>query len=192
MALAVLLALPAPGWSQANSLAPAGRSLKVAVIRGANVVNPLNGKAAPVEVEVRDDEEKPVAGAEVIFQLPYMGPGGVFYGWMRTHHTRTNEQGRATSAPFTPNGEEGPFEIAVTASAGGRQGAARIAQSNSRTGSAPAAKSSHKTLWVVLAVAAAAAIGGGVAASRGGDSSAAVTTIPITVTPGVVTVSGPR
>jgi hypothetical protein len=200
----VLLGLPAPGWSQssapsnnqsepqANNLVAVKRGLKISVVRGDGVVNSINGKAAPVIVEVRDENEAPVRGAEVVFQLPYLGPSGTFYGWMRTHTARTDEQGRVTSPPFTPSTDEGPFEIAVTASAPGRQGAVKIAQSNSRSGATPAAKSSHKTLWIVLAVAAGAAIGGGVAATRGGDSTSAVTTVPVTVSPGVVTVGGPR
>jgi hypothetical protein len=190
--LAVLLALPVPGWSQSNLVAPGG-GLKIVVIRGEGVVNSITSKGAPVVVEVRDDTDKPLAGADVVFQMPYMGPGGTFYGWMRTHSTRTDAEGRATSASFSPSSEEGPFEIVVTASAVGKHTAVRVAQSNSRTGATPAAKSSHKTLWIVLGVVAAGAIGGGVAASRrGGDSSAAVAAVPVTVTPGLVTVGGPR
>lgn len=131
--LAALLALPAPGWSQSQAASP-GRGLTVAVVRGQGAVNPISGQAAPVVVEVRDEDEKPVSRAEVVFQLPTMGPSGTFYGWLRTHTTRTDEQGHASSAPFTTSNEEGRFEIAVTASAGGKQGTARISQSNSGTG----------------------------------------------------------
>jgi hypothetical protein len=170
-----------------------GQRLKIVVIRGDNVVNSITRNAAPVIVEVRDDAEKPVPSADVVFQLPSIGPGGTFYGWMRTYTTRTDVQGRASSAPFTPSSEEGFYEIAVNASAAGQHGSVRIAQSNSRTGATPVARSSHKTLWIVLGVVAAGAIGGGIAASRGGDSNGtAAVTIPVTVSPGVVTVGGPR
>lgn len=185
----MLLALPAPGWSQ--PALPTGRSLKINVVRGEGVVNSITGNAAPVIVEVRDENEKPVARAEVVFQLPFTGPGGTFYGWLRTNTTRTDEQGRATSAPFTPNSEEGPFEIVVTASDAGRRATVRVAQSNSRSGT-PVVKKSHKAIWVVLGVVAAGAIGGGIAASRGGSSSTAVVSTPVTISPGVVTVGGPR
>src|ERR1041385_1507185 len=103
--LAVLLALPVPGWSQSNLVAPGG-GLKIVVIRGEGVVNSITSKGAPVVVEVRDDTDKPLAGADVVFQMPYMGPGGTFYGWMRTHSTRTDAEGRATSASFSPSSEE--------------------------------------------------------------------------------------
>lgn len=155
------------------------------------MVNPVNGHAKPLIVQVLDDNEKPVRGAEVVFQLPVTGPSGSFYGWLRTHTTRSDEQGRAMSAPFTPT-EEGRFEVVVTASEAGRRGTVRINQSNSYSGTAPAARKSHKALWIVLGVVAAGAIGGGVAASRGGSSNSAIITTPVTITPGLVTVGGPR
>ena len=62
-------------------IAPPG-GLKIVVVQGEGAKNNLRTRSAtqPV-VEVRDDSDKPVAGAEVVFQLPPAGPGGVFNGW---------------------------------------------------------------------------------------------------------------
>jgi len=66
------------------------------VVQGEGAENNLRTRNAtqPV-VEVRDDGDKPVPGAEVVFQLPPAGPGGVFNGWMRTQTARTGPEGRA-------------------------------------------------------------------------------------------------
>ena len=70
-----------------------------------------------------------------------------------------------------------------------------IAQSNTQNGgpaSGAQVKSRNKT-WIVVGVLAAAGLTGGiVAATRGGSSSAAAVIVPITISPGPVTVGGPR
>jgi hypothetical protein len=146
-------------------------------------------------VEVRDANDKPVEGAEVVFQLPAAGPGGVFHGWMRNQTTRTNAEGRAAAAGFTPNEEPGRFNIKVTATTGQKSGTAVIAQVNTENGggNGAQAKKSRKGLWIAVAVIAAAAIAGGaVAASGDDDNSSAISTNPVTITPGPVTVGNPR
>ncbi|MGB9604559.1 MAG: hypothetical protein ACPL88_01615, partial [Bryobacteraceae bacterium] len=102
--------------------------LKVVVIEGEGAVNNIRTRSAvaPV-VEVRDENDKPVVGAEVVFQLPPAGPGGVFHGWMRTQTVRTNEQGRAAASGYTPNDQPGRFNIKVTATLGNKTGSAVIA-----------------------------------------------------------------
>ena len=198
-----VLLLPAQLWPQEVTGPKSGLvqgaatgGLKVIAVQGEGAINNTRSKNAtqPV-VEVRDEQDKPVAGAEVVFQLPAAGPGGVFNGWMRTQTARTDAEGRASATGLSPNDEEGRFNIKVTATEGKRTGTVIIAQSNSRTaGGGAAAKSgkSHKTLWILVGIGAAAAIGGGVAASRGGSESTGSTTTPVTITPGAVTVAGPR
>jgi hypothetical protein len=184
-----VLTLPLPGWSQAA----ADNALKVTVVEGEGARNSIRARSAtPPVVEVHDERGEPVSGADVVFQLPAMGPGGAFYGWLRTNAGRTDARGRVAAGTITPNDEEGRFNIMVTAKSGTKMGTLVVHQINTRDGSEARAKSSHKTLWVVLAVAAAGAIGGGVAASRRGDSSTAVVPVPVTISPGVVTVGGPR
>jgi hypothetical protein len=155
-------------------------------------VNNIQARSGtPPIVEVRDESDKPVSGAEVVFRLPAAGPGGSFYGWMRTETVRTDDRGRAAASSFVPNDEEGRFKIEVVATAGKKSGTVTIGQSNVAGAAGAKAKRSRKTLWVVLGVAAVGAIAGGVAASRGGDNTTVVTT-PMSVTAGPVTVAGPR
>jgi len=180
-----------------SELTQAPGGLKIVVVQGEGARNNVRTRNAtqPV-VEVRDDSDKPVAGAEVVFQLPPAGPGGVFNGWMRTQTARTSAEGRAEANGFAPNDEVGRFNIKVTATSGTKTTSAIIAQSNTQNGEnggGPQAKS-RNNLWKILVVVGAAGLAGGiVAATRGGGSSSTeVATIPITISPGPVSVGGPR
>ena len=180
-----------------SELTQAPGGLKIVVVQGEGAKNNVRTRSAtqPV-VEVRDDSDKPVAGAEVVFQLPPAGPGGVFNGWMRTQTARTSAEGRAEANGFAPNDEVGRFNIKVTATSGTKTTSAIIAQSNTHSGEdvgGPQAKS-RSNLWKILVVVGAAGLAGGiVAATRGGGSSSTETvTIPIGISPGPVTVGGPR
>ena len=201
LALAGALVLPAPILAQAagvaaQKLVAQSGSLKIVVLEGEGAKNNVRAKSATAPVvEVRDEADKPVAGAEVVFQLPATGPGGVFHGWMRTQTARTDAQGKAGASGYLPNDEEGRFNIKVTATSGSRTGQAIVAQSNVR-GAAGSSASSGKRRWLVpvVLIAGAAVVGGTVAATRGGNGTTTATaaTIPVTITPGAVTVAGPR
>src|SRR5258708_3866192 len=95
-----------------SDLTQAPGGLKIVVVQGEGAKNNVRTRNAtqPV-VEVRDDSDKPVAGAEVVFQLPPAGPGGVFNGWMRTQTARTSPEGRAGAKGFAPHDEVGRFNI---------------------------------------------------------------------------------
>ena len=170
--------------------------LKIVVVQGEGAKNNLRTHSAtqPV-VEVRDDADKPVPVVEVVFQLPPAGPGGVFNGWMRTQTARTGPEGRAQTNGFAPNEEEGRFNIRVSATSGTKTSNAIIAQVNSRgTGeNGPQAKSRSK-MWTIIAIVGVAALTGGIVAAKHGDSSSpsTVVTVPVTISPGPVTVGGPR
>ena len=177
-----------------QSLQPAG-DLKIIVVQGEGAQNNVRSRsAAPLVVEVRDASDKPVERAEVVFQLPAYGPSGVFNGWMRNQLARTNAEGRAESSGYTPNDEPGRFNIKVTATSGTKTSSAVIAQSNVSGAGTPQLKHDRSKMWKVLAVVGAAGLAGGiVAATRGGDSSSsAAVAVPITISPGTVTVGGPR
>ena len=180
-----------------SDLTTPSSGLKIVVVQGERALNNLRTRSATAPVvEVRDDGDKPVAGAEVVFQLPPAGPGGVFNGWMRTQTARTGADGRAEATGYAPNDEQGRFNIKVTATSGMKTTSAIIAQSNTQNGgpaSGAQVRSKNKT-WIVIGVLAAAGLTGGiVAATRGGgSSSAAAAVIPITISPGPVTVGGPR
>src|SRR5260370_11729297 len=94
----------------------AAKALKIVTLQGEGAVNDIKTKTItePV-VEVRDSRELPVANAEVVFQLPAMGPGGMFPDRGRVLTTRTNGQGQAAAAGLLPNNETGRFNIKVTA-----------------------------------------------------------------------------
>jgi hypothetical protein len=192
------LALPYPGWSQQvsgpkSNLVQGAGGLKIVVIQGEGATNNIRTKAVTLPVvEVRDDNDKPVANAEVIFQLPAAGPGGVFNGWMRNQTVRSNAQGQAGADGLTPNDEEGRFNIKVTATSGTKTGSVIIGQSNVRGAGGAQAKSGRKTLWIVLGVIAVGGIAGGVAATRGDSNTTTVVTVPVTITAGPVTVGNPR
>ena len=116
-----------------TALTAAAQDLKIVTLQGEGAVNDIKSKTVtePV-VEVRDSRELPVADAEVVFQLPAMGPGGIFPDRSRVLVTRTNGQGQAAAAGLLPNNETGRFNIKVTAGSSGRTASAIIAQSNSR------------------------------------------------------------
>jgi hypothetical protein len=198
--LSALLLAPAGSWAQQTSgpkstLVQETGSLKIVVIEGEGAMNNIRSRTATQPlVEVRDENDKPVEGAEVVFQLPAAGPGGVFHGWMRNQTARTNAEGRAAASGFTPNEEPGRFNIKVTATTGTKTGTAVIAQSNTLNGvGGSQARKSRRNLWIAIGVIAAAAIVGGVVAASGDDDdSPAAATNPITITPGPVTVGNPR
>jgi len=180
-----------------SELTQAPGGLKIVVVQGEGARNNVRTRSAtqPV-VEVRDDSDKPVAGAEVVFQLPPAGPGGVFNGWMRNQTARSSAEGRAETNGFTPNDEAGRFNIKVTATSGTKSSSAIISQSNTANGSGGGDgkqfKSKHKLLTVVLIVGAAGLAGGIVAATRGGSSTPPTPPTPITVGAGPITIGGPR
>jgi hypothetical protein len=173
-----------------------GGDLKIVVVQGEGALNNIRTRsAAPLIVEVRDAADKPVAGAEVVFQLPPAGPGGVFNGWMRNQTARTNPEGRAETNGFTPNDEAGRFNIKVTATSGTKSSSAIIAQTNTPNGSGGTGTQakSKSNLWKVLLVVGAAGLAGGiVAATRGGSSTPVTPPTPITITAGPITIGGPR
>lgn len=197
---------PAPEKPQPGTPAPAPQPappapteppgvLKLVVIQGEGAINNIRTRSATAPiVEVRDENDKPVAGAEVIFQLPPAGPGGVFHGWMRSQTVRSDAQGRAAATGYAPNDQAGRFNIKVTASLGNKTGAVVIGQSNAdRGGSGPGMANGRSGWWkIALGVGSAGAVIGAVAATRNGGGSAPAAGNPITITPGPISVGSPR
>lgn len=201
LVLTAAMLLPSSIFPQQNALKPAlppvqptTDGLKIVIIKGANSTNSILRKFAeqPI-VEIRDADDKPVAGAEVIFQTPWSGPGAAFDDWLRALVVQTGPDGRAATRGLAPNNEEGQFNIKVMANYQGKSVVAVIPQTNVLgKRSQNVTSNSHKNLWIALAVLGAGAIAaGGVAASRGGGSPAAIAN-PVTITSGGITVGGPR
>jgi hypothetical protein len=195
------MALPGPICAQqagAAAAAPAQPGdLKIVVLEGEGAKNFTKSRSGVnAVVEVRDQADKAVPNAEVVFQLPAAGPGGVFNGWMRTQTTRTDEKGQAGTNGFTPNDQEGRFNIKVTATAGTKSAGAVIAQANVKGAGGDPTMSNGKSNWWkwALGVGATGAVIGIVAGTRdnGTKTAAAATPIPVTISPGAVSVGGPR
>ena len=108
----------------------------------------------------------------------------------------TDREGRAAAIGLKPNRVEGPFQIIVTVSAGGRTGRAEVRETNTLAGGDRAMKSGHGRLLGILLAVAGAAGGGIFAATRGGggssSSSATAAAVPTTLSAGTVTIGGPR
>ncbi|BDC52827.1 hypothetical protein F183_A51420 [Bryobacterales bacterium F-183] len=166
VACTVLLAAPP---AQMRALAQTQQQdaplYKLVILRGENAQNNIKkGRATRPVVEVRDRNNKPVAGVAVVFALPTSGPSGTFVGGGQMTTVTTNNLGQA-SASFTPNQVPGQYNINVSTSSGGQSVAVQIATANVLATAAVTAT----TLAVILGVVAAAGVGTAVALT-GGDN----------------------
>jgi hypothetical protein len=172
-----------------------GGGLKILTLSGAGAVNSISSRkvTAPI-VEVRDNTNRPVENARVVFELPATGAGATFPKNQFIHETFTDPRGQAAAPEFQIN-QAGSFKIAVKAYAGDRTGSAEIRQTNSFKEAPPEKLSSGGGLskkWLILG-----AVGAGVAvaailAAGGGEAAAAAAIPPIGVNTGPITVGAPR
>jgi hypothetical protein len=149
----------------------AAGEMKIVVIEGDGGANILKGKVAvkPV-VEVRDQWNIPIAGAQVTFDPPSGKPGVTFVSGKKDESVVTDINGRATTGALKPIGK-GQFKIRIRASYHGDAASTTIMQTNYGTAEsargavripgpyANAMTGATKTLVVVGVVAAAAAVG---------------------------------
>ena len=106
---ALVLAFPCMAMAQIASL-------QIRVLEGEGAAHPAGAHISrPLTVEVSDELGQPVAGAEVSFQLPPEGPGGLFSNGLRTDFTITDASGRATIQSIQLNRIGGQFRILITA-----------------------------------------------------------------------------
>jgi hypothetical protein len=157
--------------------------LHIVVVEGQGAINNARTHTGrdPV-VEIRDGDNKPVAGATVTFQAPTTGPSAVFATGNGTFIIQSDASGRAAARGLRPNSSKGPFQIRVTASLEGQTDSAVINQTNAL----PVEAKSSKKVWIAVLVAGAAA-GGAVAAthSKGNSPAAAATNTQTgSITPG--------
>jgi hypothetical protein len=180
----------ATAWAQAPPLAPTPR-LEIVVVEGEGAINNLKDQTihSPV-VQVQDENQKPIAGAAVVFFLPNQGPGGTFFDGTRSLTVTTDAQGRATIRGIHFNRVSGQMQIRVTASSGGQTATAIITQTNvGGPGGGPGVSTTAKVIIIVAIAAGVTA--GAILATRGGSSSSTPATPPITITPGTPTVGAP-
>ncbi len=157
------------GWQPFNRIAMAqdtsSDDLKIVIIAGDGFTNNIKKRTAREEiVEVRDRNNKPVAGAAVVFALPGSGPGGAFAHGVQTLTVSTDQAGRAT-ATIKPNGVPGQFKTTVTASFGGLTAAAvTISQTNAFLAAGAAAGAAGGISGTTIAIGAAVAAGAAITA----------------------------
>src|SRR5690348_5002764 len=82
--------------------------LQILVIGGEGSINNVKQRTArePI-VEVRDRNNRPVAGAVVLFEAPRSGASGTFTGGSSSLRVTTDAQGRAAGQGFRPNTQTG-------------------------------------------------------------------------------------
>lgn len=189
-------------WAQTPMRAAQAESvpkLQIIVLEGEGAINNIRQRTArEPTVQVQDENERPVAGAVVVFSLPDRGASGVFANGQTSVTVLTDQQGRAAGTGLRPNSVQGDFQVRVSASHQGRTASAIINQTNTLGGAqAPKAGISGKTIGLLLAIAGGAAAGGVVAASRGGSKAAPPPVspppgpTPTTITAGTPTISPP-
>jgi len=187
VSLSLGLLIPLPGQQ--------GGWLKLTAIEGEGAFNNIRQKEAhnPV-VEVRDEQDRLVAGANVTFLLPYDGPTGAFAGGKREYTATTDANGKAAAAGLRPNSIEGRYNMKVTASLGGREGSLVISQSNTLAGGVTSGQKSHAKTYLILGVIGAAGAGLGLGLGRGSGKSAATPPppTPTSVSVGAITIGGPQ
>ncbi len=193
-------AQPAPAQVPAIAPLPVEQSLKVVPLAGKDEMNDLERKImAPLVVQVLDQNDRPVEGAEVVFRFPVSGPGAVFPGGKAAQTARTNGQGQVAALNWMANGQVGRFEVHVSASYGNQIGDTTFSMANVLRVVQKHGKSEKKggwfsPTWVKVAVigGAAALVVGIVLATRGGGGHSTSGNPTVTVTPGSPTVGGPQ
>ncbi|HEY6344827.1 MAG TPA: hypothetical protein VIY49_25300 [Bryobacteraceae bacterium] len=188
--------LTLPVWSQAPPPAPgpAQARLNIVVVEGESAINNVKGRVnrEPI-VLIVDENQRPLAGAAVVFLLPSSGPGGSFVDGSKTLTVSTDAQGRAVAAGIHRNNLSGQMQIRVTASFGGQTVSTVITQTNVAGGSA--GLSTTAKVLIVIGVAGGAAAGA-ILATRGGSSSSSSSSGPtapsaISITAGTPSVNHP-
>jgi hypothetical protein len=159
------------------------------VLRGENAQNNVKkGRATKQVVEVRDRNNKPVAGVLLTFSLPKSGASGVFVDGSQVTTVTTGPTGQA-AVTMQPNSVAGSFNIEVSGNVGGQPVNGQIAQTNA----AAAAGMSGATIGILAAVAAGAAVGLAVGLSSSGSSSSTPATPGVRIGVGTgVTILPPR
>ena len=176
---------------------PMMRSLKVTALAGNGDMNDLErGLMAPLVVQVLDQNDRPVEGAEVVFRFPLNGPGATFRGGNTSQTVRTNGQGQAAAMNWIANNQVGTFSVSVNASYGNQLGETTVSMSNVTRIADDGKKRRKQASWysskwfkVALIAGGAATAVGIVLATRGGTPAPPP---PITITPGSPSVGGPH
>jgi hypothetical protein len=190
---------PSPQPGQPAPALPVVQGLKIVPLAGKGEMNDLERHVmAPLVIEVLDQNDRPVEGAEVVFRFPINGPGATFPGGRTSQTTRTNGQGQAAGMNWVANNQVGAFDVHVTATYGNQTGETTVSMSNVNK-IVEEGKKTQKNggwwspRWVKLAiVGGTVALAAGVVLATRGGSTATTAKPPITITHGPPTVGGPH
>ena len=191
---------PSPQPGQPASALPVVQGLKIVPLAGKGEMNDLERHImAPLVLEVLDQNDRPVEGAEVVFRFPINGPGAVFPGGKTSQTARTNGQGQAAAMNWTANNQVGSFDVHVTVNYGNQVGETTVSMSNVNRIVEEGRKTQKNAgwwspRWVKLAIlgGTVALAAGVVLATRGSGTTTAAGQPTITITPGPHTVGGPH
>jgi hypothetical protein len=188
--------IPAPPTPvQPPAQLPVEQSLKILVLAGNGEMNDLERRVmAPLVVQVVDQNQRPLEGAEVVFRFPLNGPSATFAGGKTSLTVRTSGTGQAPALNWMANGQVGTFEVHVNATYGNQVGETTLSMENVTRIDEAKKTAKHESLWshrwfkIAVIGGAAAAIGIGVyLATRGGKSGSTVT-----INPGPPNVGAPQ
>jgi hypothetical protein len=205
-ALIFLLAVPSGAHGQQAqpqvkpmAQLPIVQNLKVVALAGKDEMNDLERHVmAPLVVEVLDQNDRPVEGADVVFRFPLQGPSATFPDQKTSQTARTNAQGEAAARNWTANNQVGTFQVHATATYGNQMGETTFSMSNVTRIVEIKKNRKHQNWWstrkfkiAVIAGGAAAVTAIVLAKELGGSSSKSTATPTITITPGAPSVGGP-
>lgn len=178
----ILLNLTSPPCASAQT--PAPLKLQIVILGGEGSINNIKQRTArePI-VEVRDENNRPVAGAIVLFAAPDRGASGVFLNGTRFTRVTTDANGQAVGRDFKPNQSSGNMQMTVTATLNGLTASAVINMVNAG-GAGGGGGLSNGAKFSIVALAAAAGLAAGLAGMKGNERNTPGTPPSITITPG--------
>ena len=203
--LAVFLVLPPMVRSQGSppqvtsAQSQTIQNLKVIPLAGNRENNDLERRImAPLVVQVLDQNERPVEGADLVFRFPSSGPGATFANQQSSKTFRTNADGQAAAVGWVANSQAGTFQVKVSASRGNEVGETTISMTNV-TRVMSDRKDKHRSWWsskwakIGVIGAAAGTVTAIILLTRGSSSSSSSTPGPVIIaSPGAPTIGGPQ
>jgi hypothetical protein len=118
-------------WDRLQATAPLTRNLKVFLLSGTqDTGDSARPTSAPLLIQVNDQLDRPVAGAQVFFRFPLTGPSATFAGGKSSQVATTDGSGRATALNWARNEQAGKFDVHVTATYGSQIGEATFSLRN--------------------------------------------------------------
>ena len=181
-----------PPGTLAQQPLPVVQNLRVIPLAGNGEQNDLERRVmAPLVIQVLDQNQRPIEGADVVFRFPLNGPSATFATGQTSQSTKTNSQGQAAAKGWTANNQVGAFRVQVTASYGNQFGTATISMENvARIVEGQKSRRKHRSPWLYVAIIAGVAglVTGIVLATTGGSDNNG----KVIISPGSPTVGGPQ